>query len=126
MLNDILRQFSFQNLYSKTTFSSHKALEVVGIIVLKPTFFSMMRAARFYAQRDLRVENISNPEAKANDVLVEIEWCGICGSDIHEYLIGLFLDWQGSRNLKTDNCLQDHSQSPNQATPTLLLVMFFP
>ena len=49
-----------------------------------------MKAARFYGQRDLRVDHdVSIPEIKPGQVLVDIEWCGICGSDLHEYLIGV-------------------------------------
>lgn len=47
-----------------------------------------MKAARYHGQRDLRVEEIDPPQIKAGQVLVEIEWCGICGSDLHEYLVG--------------------------------------
>lgn len=48
-----------------------------------------MKAARFYAQRDIRVDNESPiPEIKPGQVLVGVEWCGICGSDLHEYLAG--------------------------------------
>ena len=47
-----------------------------------------MKAARFHAHHDIRVEQISVPKPKANDVLVSVEWCGICGSDLHEYLLG--------------------------------------
>ena len=29
------------------------------------------------------------PQLKApDDVLVEVLWCGICGTDLHEYLVG--------------------------------------
>ncbi|KAL3459250.1 chaperonin 10-like protein [Aspergillus heterothallicus] len=51
-----------------------------------------MRAARFYAAKDIRVEEIPAPQPDDNDdkVLVEVEWCGICGSDLNEYLIGPF------------------------------------
>lgn len=48
-----------------------------------------MKAARFYKAHDIRVENISPPEPKQGEILVEIEWCGICGSDLHEYLLGI-------------------------------------
>lgn len=48
-----------------------------------------MRAARFYAQHDIRVEDVDVPKPKtADDVLVEVSWCGICGTDLHEYLVG--------------------------------------
>ncbi|HEV7203503.1 MAG TPA: 2,3-butanediol dehydrogenase [Jatrophihabitans sp.] len=48
-----------------------------------------MRAARFHAQKDIRVEDVDRPAIKAPDeVLVEVAWCGICGTDLHEYLVG--------------------------------------
>ncbi|KAL2829602.1 chaperonin 10-like protein [Aspergillus pseudoustus] len=53
-----------------------------------------MRAARFYAAKDIRVEEIRAPQPDDSDnndkVLVEVEWCGICGSDLNEYLLGPF------------------------------------
>jgi (R,R)-butanediol dehydrogenase/meso-butanediol dehydrogenase/diacetyl reductase len=51
-----------------------------------------MKAARFYGPRDIRIDNdIPIPEIEPNQVLVEIEWCGICGSDLNEYLSGMVL-----------------------------------
>jgi (R,R)-butanediol dehydrogenase / meso-butanediol dehydrogenase / diacetyl reductase len=48
-----------------------------------------VRAARFYDKGDIRVEEIDPPTVKAPDeVLVEVAWCGICGTDLHEYLVG--------------------------------------
>ncbi len=47
-----------------------------------------MRAAQFYGQRDIRISEVPSPKVKDGEVLVKIEWCGICGSDLHEYLIG--------------------------------------
>lgn len=47
-----------------------------------------MRAAVFHAKHDVRVEDIPVPKPGPNQILVDIEWCGICGSDLHEYLIG--------------------------------------
>lgn len=48
-----------------------------------------MRAARFYGQRDIRVEEyVPLPDLLPGQVLVDVEWCGICGSDLHEYLVG--------------------------------------
>ena len=48
-----------------------------------------MKAAKWYAKKDIRVENVSEPAApKAGEVKVKVLWCGICGSDLHEYLAG--------------------------------------
>jgi (R,R)-butanediol dehydrogenase/meso-butanediol dehydrogenase/diacetyl reductase len=49
-----------------------------------------MRAARFYAARDIRIEDVPEPdgELRAGQVLIKPRWCGICGTDLHEYLAG--------------------------------------
>lgn len=48
-----------------------------------------MLAARFYDKLDIRLEDISVPQIKTHDdVLVEVTWCGICGTDLHEYMVG--------------------------------------
>ena len=48
-----------------------------------------MRAARFYDKGDIRLEDVDVPAIHAPDeVLVEVAWCGICGTDLHEYVVG--------------------------------------
>lgn len=49
-----------------------------------------MKAARFYGAHDLRVEELHDPplEPEGSDVLVRNRMCGICGTDLHEYLHG--------------------------------------
>lgn len=49
-----------------------------------------MRAARFYAAKDIRVEDIPEPSGDLGprQVLVAPRWTGICGTDLHEYLAG--------------------------------------
>ena len=48
-----------------------------------------MRALRFHAARDLRVENVDEPPGPgAGEVVVQIASCGICGTDLHEYVAG--------------------------------------
>jgi (R,R)-butanediol dehydrogenase/meso-butanediol dehydrogenase/diacetyl reductase len=49
-----------------------------------------MRAARFYAAKDIRIEEIDEPseDLSAHQVLVEPRWTGICGTDLHEYMAG--------------------------------------
>ena len=42
-----------------------------------------MRAARFYAHHDVRIEDIPVPEPKPDEVLVEIAWGGMCGTDLY-------------------------------------------
>ncbi|KAM0748908.1 alcohol dehydrogenase GroES domain protein [Meredithblackwellia eburnea MCA 4105] len=52
---------------------------------------STMKAAMFYGAHDLRVEDVPNPKIKPDQVKVKIAWCGICGSDLHEYEAGPIL-----------------------------------
>jgi threonine dehydrogenase-like Zn-dependent dehydrogenase len=56
-----------------------------------------MKAAQFFGRGDLRVVDVPKPESKENEAIVNIEWCGICGSDLHEYIAGLLhpRSWRG-------------------------------
>ncbi|MCZ4094306.1 2,3-butanediol dehydrogenase [Sinorhizobium psoraleae] len=48
-----------------------------------------MRALRFHAAKDLRIEDIPAPgEPAAGQVLVRNRFVGICGTDLHEYAYG--------------------------------------
>lgn len=49
-----------------------------------------MRAARYYNANDIRIEDVDIPERKGDEVLIAIEWCGICGTDLHEFQHGMF------------------------------------
>ena len=44
-----------------------------------------MKAAVFYGHKDIRIENRPVPVPKANQVLIRVNWAGICGTDRHEY-----------------------------------------
>ena len=48
-----------------------------------------MKRVLFYAPGDIRVEDVPEPQIdESYDVKVKLHWCGICGSDLHEYLAG--------------------------------------
>ena len=47
-----------------------------------------MKAAMYYGNKDIRIEDIPEPTVRPGTVKVKIEWCGICGTDLHEYLDG--------------------------------------
>ncbi len=49
-----------------------------------------MKAAIYHGIRDLRVEEVPEPMSKSGEIKVKIKYCGICGSDLHEYLHGPF------------------------------------
>lgn len=55
-----------------------------------------MRAARYYDRKDIRIEDIEEPALTAGHVAIDVAWCGICGTDLHEYLEGpLFIPAHG-------------------------------
>lgn len=47
-----------------------------------------MKAARWYAAKDIRVEQTTIPTPNDNQVKIEVKFAGICGSDLHEYTHG--------------------------------------
>jgi (R,R)-butanediol dehydrogenase / meso-butanediol dehydrogenase / diacetyl reductase len=48
-----------------------------------------MRALRFHAARDLRIEEVDEPGSPGpSEVVVRVATCGICGTDLHEYVAG--------------------------------------
>lgn len=47
-----------------------------------------MKALRWHGVKDLRLENIEEPKAEPGKAKIKVEWCGICGSDLHEYVAG--------------------------------------
>ncbi|RIL82649.1 butanediol dehydrogenase, partial [Staphylococcus cohnii] len=47
-----------------------------------------MKAAVWYSQKDVRVEDRESKELQENEVKVKVSWAGICGTDLHEYLEG--------------------------------------
>ncbi|NJN84568.1 MAG: zinc-binding dehydrogenase [Caldilineaceae bacterium] len=54
-----------------------------------------MKAAVYYGPRDIRVEEVAIPSITGDEVLVQVKACGICGSDLHVYRLGLFEDALG-------------------------------
>ncbi|MFV0457717.1 MAG: 2,3-butanediol dehydrogenase [Actinomycetales bacterium] len=47
-----------------------------------------MRAARYYGNSDIRIEQVDEPVVGPGEVGITVAWCGICGSDLHEYKDG--------------------------------------
>ncbi len=44
-----------------------------------------MKAAVFYGKHDIKVEEVPMPQVGERDVLIKVEACGICGTDVHIY-----------------------------------------
>ena len=47
-----------------------------------------MKAAVWYGEKDIRIEERELKALKDNEVTVRVAWAGICGSDLHEYQEG--------------------------------------
>src|ERR1700737_4936255 len=48
-----------------------------------------MKAIRFYAKEDVRVEDVASPDVVGDSqVLIRPLTCGICGTDLHEFAAG--------------------------------------
>jgi 2-desacetyl-2-hydroxyethyl bacteriochlorophyllide A dehydrogenase len=48
-----------------------------------------MKAAIFHAPRNVTTENVSIPSITSEDILIKVQSCCICGSDLHMYKLGL-------------------------------------
>ncbi|KAL4963592.1 uncharacterized protein BDV14DRAFT_209908 [Aspergillus stella-maris] len=58
-----------------------------------------MKAVRFHGPKDIRVDEIEEPVCKAGEVKLLNTYCGICGSDLHEYTSGPVLIPKGPHNI---------------------------
>lgn len=47
-----------------------------------------MKAARYYDRGDIRIDELPEPDVTPGTVGIDVAWCGICGTDLHEYLEG--------------------------------------
>jgi len=55
-----------------------------------------MRAARFHDPGDIRIDEVPDPRVGPGQVEIAVDWCGICGTDLHEFLEGpIFIPAKG-------------------------------
>ncbi|KEQ65813.1 GroES-like protein [Aureobasidium melanogenum CBS 110374] len=47
-----------------------------------------MKALRIHGKEDLRLEDIQSPQCGNGQIMIKPAWCGICGTDLHEYMGG--------------------------------------
>lgn len=48
----------------------------------------MMRAARWLARRNITLETVPLPHPADDEALIAVDWVGLCGSDVEEYVEG--------------------------------------
>ena len=46
-----------------------------------------MEVAMYYSPKDIRIENMPKPKIGADEILVEMKACGLCGSDLMEWYL---------------------------------------
>src|SRR3954447_23754019 len=50
-----------------------------------------MRAVRWHGRGDVRFEKVPGaPPPGPDEIRIRVAWCGLCGSDVHEYRSGPF------------------------------------
>lgn len=47
-----------------------------------------MKALRWHARHDLRIDDVDSRAPAAGEVRLKVAWCGICGTDLHEFNAG--------------------------------------
>jgi (R,R)-butanediol dehydrogenase/meso-butanediol dehydrogenase/diacetyl reductase len=50
-----------------------------------------MKAAVWHGKQDIRISDVPEPAVEKDQVGIRVRWCGICGSDVHEYREGPML-----------------------------------
>lgn len=61
---------------------------VVFYIGVGITITGIMNAAVYHGQEDVRVEDVDPGTVEQTDIRVAVAACGICGTDLHEYVAG--------------------------------------
>lgn len=51
-----------------------------------------MKAACFHGPENITVEEVERPQVGQRDILIKVNACGICGSDLHMFVEGLFTE----------------------------------
>ncbi len=64
-----------------------------------------MKAAMFYGAKDVRIEEVPDLKPGKKQIKVKVKWCGICGTDLHDYLDGPIQVQSGSPHPLTGQML---------------------
>ncbi len=95
--------------------TSSASIEETTDMNSSPQANAAMRAAVWHGRHDIRVEDVPLPaEPPPGWVQIRVHWCGICGSDLHEYLAGpVFIPVEAPHPLTglKDQCILGHEFS---------------
>lgn len=53
-----------------------------------------MQAVKYHGPKNVELVEIPKPSVEAGQVLVEVKYCGICGTDVHAYSMSGIFDWE--------------------------------
>jgi threonine dehydrogenase-like Zn-dependent dehydrogenase len=67
---------------------SENLSEVDSAVVPTESKRGTMKALRIHGKEDLRLEDIQSPPCGDGQIMIKPAWCGICGTDLHEYMGG--------------------------------------
>lgn len=82
---------AFKRVANPTTFRAIRSCSArIPVRAFSNTAFTQMKGILYYGNRDVRyTETAPEPQlVNGDDVKVKIGYCGICGTDLHEYLDG--------------------------------------
>ncbi|THX23535.1 GroES-like protein [Aureobasidium pullulans] len=62
--------------------------KVDSAVASRSSKIGTMKALRIHGKEDLRLEDIQTPQCGDGQIMIKPAWCGICGTDLHEYMGG--------------------------------------
>jgi len=62
-----------------------------------------MKAARFYGPGEFKVEEVDKPTLSPDGIILRVEFCGVCGTELHYYKLGTYRfdqrDWRPEQSV---------------------------
>ena len=71
-----------------------------------------MKAAAFHGRKDINIDEVRCLRGGPGTVAIDVAWCGICGTDLHEYREGpIFIPPAGHPHPRTEPVTMGHEFS---------------
>jgi len=74
--------------------STSRATQLRRDIVYQPRLTSpveewrIVKAARYYGNSHIQIDDVPEPELGPGQVLIDVAWCGVCSTDLREFIDG--------------------------------------